>query len=691
MHKKRIYKIIFILLFITVSMLSAQKSLKEHDSFKTGLKKVEVPEKPQQEVITKEEKPIIETTIPPKQETKKEPVLEDFDTLLLGENMLSTIENINVKDVELRDLLRGIAYQYKVNLVVDNHLKQPISLTLTNVKVIDLIRFLRSEYKLEITQQGSILRISEKKQKIEQETPSKDKMFIEIKAEKIDLDIENGNLKDVAKELSRQSGINFVLKHGVQGKVTGYLNNVEWLQGITLLLSNNNFSLRERDDIFYIDYDRRTYSGEGGKDGSLWVSVSEEGLISFDLIDTEIMHVIKELSHQLNINLVTYETPNRKISAKCANLSLKDALNILFKGTEFTFKQEDDVYIIGNKKISGLSTSKLIRLKHIRSEGIPELLPESIQRQATIKIIKEQNAIMVIATNDIIAELEEFLNQIDSPTPQILIEALVVDFNSSDMRELGVLIGTNKSQADTSEWSNFSFLDLGINEDGKLYAQHDGGSLNPHLSKFSNWAGMQNIGVLPENFYVKIQALETEGKANVRSRPQIATLNGHTASISIGTTQYYILKTTTPVGSQENIVTQESERFEKVEANVTLAITPWVSASGEVTAEIHPEFKTPVGSFSSDIPPTINSRVIDSTVRLKDGETIILGGLIEEKSTVTHRKVPILGDIPLLKYLFRTKSKNNSKTEMMIFITPHVFYGDEMDSEKWRNLQQKYE
>ena len=675
--------ILIIVLLCSIVKSHSQIPLTEHKSFKEGLKKVKIiPSKKKNTIsIPKEEKAI--------KETKNEET--QIDTTLLSKNMYQKIDNLNVKDVELRDILRGIAYQYKVNLVVQNDLKQPVTLSLMDVSVLDCIVFLCNEYNLDIIQKGNIIKILSRKSEQTPEPSTADKFIITIKNGNISLDIKQIDLSVIMKEISQKSGLNFVIKHGVQVEISGFFQDIELLKGIQLLLQNNNLSLREHEGIYYVDYDRKTYSGVDGKEGSLWVTVSKDSLVSFDVIDAEIMQVIRELSQQLDINLVTYDTPKGKISAKCSNIKLPDALNILFKGTEFTYKKEDNIYIIGNKKISGLTTAKLIRLKHIRSEGIPELLPETLKRHATIKIIKEQNAIMVIATSDVISNLEEFLVQIDHPTPQILIEALVVDFSSSDIKELGVMLGSNKAHVDTSGWNNFSLLDVGFNENGKFYSQHDGPSMNQQLSKISNWAGIRNIGVLPDNFYMKIQALESEGKANVRSRPQIATLNGHTASISIGTTQYYILKTTTPVTSAENLVTQESERFEKVEANVTLAITPWVSASGEVTTEIHPEFKTPVGSFNSDIPPTINSRIIDSTVRLNDGETIILGGLIEEKNTKTYRKIPILGDIPLLKYLFRTRTKDQSKTEMMIYITPHVFYGNEFDSEKWQQLKQKYE
>jgi len=106
-----------------------------------------------------------------------------------------------------------------------------------------------------------------------------------------------------------------------------------------------------------------------------------------------------------------------------------------------------------------------------------------------------------------------------------------------------------------------------------------------------------------------------------------------------------------------------------------------------VTVDIKPEFNTPVGTFSSEIPPTINSRVLDSTVRLKDGETIILGGLIQETEIDNVNKVPILGNIPLLGRLFRNKRTSTVKSELVVFVTPYVFYGDGGDSYRWNQLR----
>lgn len=672
----------FVLTFIIISLqLFAVKSILEHDKLKDVIKVVE----PKSE---------IQGTLSDSSTTQKDEKLINKNTIdysKLQETAYTEIERLNVKDMELRDLLRGIAYQYNFNVFVDNTLNQYVTLNLSEISVIDCILFVCDEYDLNIIQTKNILRISKKN--IEEIKQIEEQLNIAYRNDLLSVDIKNAEISRVVRTISELSNHNIIVKPGIKGQMSCFFQEIPFEKGLNILVENNGFSLFKKEDVFYVDYSRIFMDDAKNENQRLrhWVDISDENRISFELVNSDIMYVIQDISQKLDINIITYGTPSGKLTAKCSNLYLDQALNFLLKETEFTFKKENDVYIIGRKNISGLVTSKLIKLQHISSEGIIDLIPEAIKRNTSIKVIKEQNAIMVIGTNDLLFDLESYIEKIDHPTPQILIEALVVDFSMSDIRNLGIMMGTNKTISDSIGWSNYSLLDIGLDEQGHFYTQQNAISLNKNITDFSNWMGVTNIGVLPDNFYLKMQALESEGRANVKSRPQIATLNGHTASISIGTTQYYILKSTTPVSSSENIVTQETERFEQVEANVTLSITPWVSASGEVTVEIHPEFKTPVGAFNSEVPPTINSRVIDSTVRLKDGETIILGGLIEEKKSKTYNKVPILGDIPILGHLFRTSNKNDTKTELMIYITPHIFYGNDDDDLKWDKLKSSYD
>jgi type IV pilus assembly protein PilQ len=669
---------LIIVLFIFWGVLCS-KTFTSPEDFTSSLTKVQIPDS-LNTLIQSDSISVVKSSKADSLVSVKRTLL---DRANLSENFFRIIDRLNVKDMELRDLLRGISLQYGINLAVDNSISQLVTLSLSDITVIDCLEFLCMEFNLTLEFKGSVLKIAP----VPKDTQLiVNDFLVEINGNILSVDIRNKDLVDVIRKLSSVSGKNLIIQNGVSGNISGYFTNLAFDSGLDILMENNGYKVRKKDNVYYINYGQQAVQlpGKDNNRRNLWVSY-DDGKLSFDLENADLAQVIKDISRQVDKNIISYGEPQGKVSAKCTGLELNDALNYLLKGTDHTYKLENGVYFIGDKKNSSLISAKLIKLKRIKSDGILEILPESLKRNSTIQIIKEQNALMVLGTNDIILELEHYIDQIDFPTPQILIEALVVDFNASDVRELGVMFGSTVALPDSLPWVNTAELDLGVNSQGSFSTQLNGQYLNTVLD---GWSGIANLGRLPDDFYLKIQALENQGKANIKSRPQIATLNGHSASISIGTTQYYILKTVTPVNSAENIVTQQSERFEQVEANVTLSIVPWVSSSGDVTVEIHPEFKTPVGTLSSNTPPTINSRILDSTVRLKDGETIILGGLIQESESKSISKVPILGDLPILGYLFRASSKNKNKTELMIYITPHVFYGDDTDNEKWNLLRQ---
>lgn len=597
------------------------------------------------------------------------------------------IENLNVGNVNARDLLRGLGRQYNINLLVDNNLNIPVTLRLSQVTVLEALVQIAQEYNLELNQVGQVFRI--RYYNAPEKAIVKEESVVIFENGLLSLDLKELELNDFARRLSITANKNIIVRNAVRGTLNGYLKGIEFENAVSTILNNNGFSLRQKDGVYIIDRMGFNLEDNGGISQNFWVNV-ENGLVSMDVVNAPVTELIREIGYQSDVSMITYGLPTTSITAKTNNLSIEQALNYMFRGTSFTFRKENDIYIIGDKGTSGIASTKLIRLKHIRSDVVVELIPPSILQNASVQVIKEQNGLMVIGTNDIILELENFINEIDFPTPQIMIEALVVDVQTSDMYELGASLSLG-SAPDSTYFNPFSAVFGQPGQDGRqsgsLILQGDGDDANRVISPSGNLFGIANLGKLPNDFYFRIQALSQEGLINIKSRPQISTLNGHTASIEIGTTQYFLLKSTTPLQSPSQIVTQESERFEQIQANVLLKITPWVSASGEVTAEIHPEFNTPVGNLNPDVPPTINSRILDSTVRLKDGETIILGGLIQESEIERLNKIPLLGDIPLLGRLFRNKYTSIDKSELMIFITPHVFYGDGDDNNRWNQLR----
>jgi type IV pilus assembly protein PilQ len=620
----------------------------------------------------------------PALQTPGQPVIQ-LEPETLPDAAHRTLEALNVRDADLRDVFRSIAAEHGLNLAVDNRIERQVTIRLADLPVIDVIVFLCEQYELSLIQDGGILRIEQPEPLILPPPPPRE-ISVSFLNGVLSADLSGESLSDVVRAIAEASGQNIVVRQGVEGPVRGLLTAVPLAAGLKTLMETNGFSVRERDGIYHIDRSGVSPPADGQAQGqSFWVEATDS-TVSFEVTNAPIADILREVSVQSQMNLITYKQPEGQITARVSGVTPEEALTVLFRGTGITFRKAGDVYYVGDKATTGIATTRLIRLDHLRADGVPDLLPAFLLEQATVQVVREHNGIMVTGTQDVVEEIELFIDEIDYPTPQILIEALVVDFERTNLNELGIQFGRGVEDSDEGD-SFFAFGEDGLEAEGYgSTANRYEGFLDPLTDLF----GIRQIGRLPDDFYIKIQALAAEGLADIRSRPQISTLNGHPASLSIGTTQYYILKSETPIlSSPSQVIVQETERFEKIEANVSLEIIPWVSASGEVTTEIRPEFSTPVGSFDPAVPPTINTRVLESTVRLRDGETIILGGLIQDSEIVNHNKIPILGSIPLLGRLFRSTSKNKRKSELVIYLTPHVFYGDERDDEKWNRLREE--
>ena len=600
----------------------------------------------------------------------------------LPEGAKAKLTLLNVKNADLRDVFRSIAHEHNLNLVVDNRIERHVTVRLADLPVFEALAFLCKQNNLELIRSGHIFHV---KLPPPPPTPPPAEPVVAVRDSLLSVDLKSDDLERVMRLIAERSGTNIVVRRGVSGQLTGMLQGVSVEQGLRTLLLNNGFSVREIEGIYHVDR-----AGMEGGDGqqqarAFWVQV-KDSLITLDVVEARVADVLREVAAQMKVNLITYDTPDERITAKADSLTLDAALGLLLRRTNITFRKDDGIYFIGDKNTSGIAATRLVRLNHLRADAAVELVPELIKQNAAIQVVPDHNGLMVTGTNDVIVELEHFIEEIDHPTPQILIEALVVDFETNDLFELGLDFGRDAETAAAEAQTGYRFNgDLEVSDESGFRISGDGRQVNNVLD---NLFGIGRIVRLPSDFFARIQALSVEGRVNIRSRPQIATLNGHPASLKIGTTQYYLLRTQTPYQNPNQVLLQQSQRFEKIEANVVLDITPWVSASGEITADIRPEFSAPVGEFDPDVPPTINTRVLESTVRLRDGETIILGGLIQDEEQMLHHKVPLLGGIPLLGRLFRSTSTELVKSELVIFLTPHVFYGDERDNEKWEQLKE---
>ena len=223
-------------------------------------------------------------------------------------------------------------------------------------------------------------------------------------------------------------------------------------------------------------------------------------------------------------------------------------------------------------------------------------------------------------------------------------------------------------------------ITLGIGEQptttkGGIYPNTDltlgATSINKIIGGFNGF-GSLNLGKVTPNFYAKIEALETNGDIDIKSTPKLATLNGHEATLSNGERSYYAITTTDIIGTQ-NPQTREVKNYVPIDANLSIKIKPLVSGNNQITLSI----KVVQSNFNGkkidpEAPPGINSREFTSTLRVKDQDVIILGGLEENLKNDSGSGVPFLARIPIIKYLFSKRTRTNSKMKLSVLIKPTI-------------------
>lgn len=167
--------------------------------------------------------------------------------------------------------------------------------------------------------------------------------------------------------------------------------------------------------------------------------------------------------------------------------------------------------------------------------------------------------------------------------------------------------------------------------------------------------------------------METNDLIDIRSTPQLSTLNGHSASLVIGQTEYYQEETQNIWGTQDpQLVTQKN--YKPVEAKLQIVIKPFVTGNGQVSMDINvtqSEFTTRISEFA---PPGLVSREFKSKISVRNQDMVLLGGLEENSSSKSSKGWPLLSRIPVIKWLFSSKTNKNEKSQLNIFIKPTVFY-----------------
>lgn len=582
---------------------------------------------------------------------------------------------LDFKNTDIRDVLRGLGMQYSVNIFLEPDVTGNISLYLTDVSVKNAIDFIVKRSNFAYTIENKIIKVY-KYNPPAPPPPAKPPVTFHLQDGLLDIDIKSVNVRELARMFIDSAGINVIVEGSIDKDVSARLVKMNPEKAIKALFESNGMEVTTSEGIYYV----ANQNWGGDKNGSvansqlkrLSITVKDKK-VTLEIDNAPLDQVVRNIAVQSGINIVIYDRLTGEISAKLSDVPIDDAIRFLLQNTKFTFWKEREIYFVGSREMNQQKTTVIIPLRHIMADetSISKILPPSISSNAVVKFNSEHNAIIVIGSFDVVAQAQEFIEKVDKPVPQVLIEALVVDFNINKIRDYGVSMFTQGANDSSGNWLSEQFLPNLNLKPGKKRTEKI-------LNSILKGIGSNQIVDLPDNFRIAIQALETADVVKVHSTPQIATLNGNQAVITIGETRYYKLskETTAPINNSSTIIGTD-ERFEVIKFNTQLQVTPWVMDDGYVMVKIRPEFNIPRTGGDGTTPPNVDTRVIESMVRLRDGQTIILGGQRQTENLVSSKGVPLLSSIPVLGWLFSSRTVSKNETQMMIFLTPHVYYGDD--------------
>lgn len=592
---------------------------------------------------------------------------------------------ISLSGGSLGDFLRALAQLHDLNLNIDQSLTQKVSYNFSNETVSNILLYVAKEYNLSFEIYNSIITIRPFKDPNANKAPPVKQPHINFDANTslLTMDLANDTLSAVAKKLTQLTNRNIIVLPGVSGRiVNGYVQNIPLSNALDKLSIINQLKLSKTNDSAYIidglrpDEEFNIKQNQPGNSNfnirkvnntspgsSSSIQYDESGgrkLISLNVVNSPIKDIIKNISEQAGINYFIYSEIAGNISATVANMEYEEALKRLLQGSAYTYSRDNGVYLIGERNFEGLRTHKLIGLQLRSVDSLLAIIPEDFKKNVTIKEFKELNSFLVNGSEPQIREIEEFVKQVDKKVPMVTIEVIIMDVNKSRTIKTGLKVGVSDSAK-----AGGTLL-------GGLDYTFGAGDINRFIDRIG-LNNVFNIGRVSSKFYAQLSALESNNNVDLRQTPKLSTLNGHNATLSIGSTRYYQVTTQNVVGSlnPNTIVTQQ---YYPVEANLSVDIVPFVSGDENVTLTIGVNISDFIGSVPINQPPPTSASKFKSIIRVKNEDMIVLGGIERTEKSEDASGVPFLSRIPVLKWFFSSRSKTNSKVVSIVFIKPTIVY-----------------
>lgn len=414
--------------------------------------------------------------------------------------------------------------------------------------------------------------------------------------------------------------------------------------------------------------------------------------INLTIKDADIQHVLTFIAKEGKVNIVAGDQVKGKVTFHLEDIPWDLALDMILKAKGLDYVKEQGVYRVApaelinkeveleldkKKKLADLRqlVVRLIPVNYSSAEDLSGQITKILSAKGNVTVDKRTNTLIVKDTEDYIVAAEDLVRRLDTQTPQVLIEARIVEASTAFTRNLGIQWGGNFAMSPAfGNETGLSFPSIigisggatgtGSSTDG-LFTNSPGFAVNlpAPVGPGSGGALGLTLGNLSgsANLSLRLSAQEEEGNVKIISSPRISTLDNGKAMIKQG------------VSIPISVVSAQGVNTQFFNADLQLEVTPHVTQDGNIALKVYISKNEPnFGQTGANGNPTIQKKEAQTELLLRDGDTTVIGGIYTRNYGQNYSKVPLLGDIPILGWLFKSKGESDNRSELLIFITPRI-------------------
>lgn len=437
-----------------------------------------------------------------------------------------------------------------------------------------------------------------------------------VSAAAVDLQFDRAPVHKVLRVLAEAEGVNLIVDQGVSGEISMNARGIDAREAMELVAGVRNLHLEQVGNTLVVSAAPTSLGGNAAQPAAARLNFTQQPVSA----------VLQALAERAGWNLIIEGPLSQAITAWLEGMEPVEALRLVASAAGLSYQLVDRVLHVKGAAVPAADRIAVHRLDHVDAARAKELV-EAFLPGVRVELEATSRSLVVQGTEEQLGDVAAFLDALDTPRPQVLVEARILDVEVDALRSLGV------------EWEDQLAID---------------GSGTPQVFYLR-----MNVDQLD----AALRFLQDNGYSQVLASPKISAIDGQEARILIGERVPIVTEFTDAEGRIYQTV-------EYADAGIGLTIAPIIAADGSVTLEIRTEISSVVDPQARF--PTFRTREATSTVRVYDGRPLIIGGLIEEEERERLTGIPYLSRLPVLGGLFGHRTVTSVQTETIIILVPHI-------------------